>query len=600
MGRQRADMMRHPAVAAESGVVSDHENFARQCRTIAFVAAMAGPLRREQNGEKPAKHRETRMNAREANGSSPLRVKNGLGRRHVVTGGAAGLAAIATRSQPARSQTIAPSGKLTLAWHTNIATRWLDPQQHDGTASPDNFLMALHDGLIKNYRSELYDHSALAERHEFAEDGKTATFWLRSGTKFHDGTPVTPADVKWSFEHYRGAWNDALKSKTDAIELVDDHTVRFHFKEPFLDFPILFGTGNVCGAGWPVPANYYEKVGQSGFLRNPIGAGPYRLVSQEPGVKLEFEAFADYYRPVRTKQLTMVAVPEAATRVAMLERGEADIVYFIPGELIDRVKNNPKLRLAPVVSGNWWMEFPGFQNPANPFHDKRVREAISLAIDRKAMNDAECGGMGVVDGNWINDDVEYGMKWPEWKQDIPKAKQLMAEAGYANGLNVDWLTPVPNYYSRGERIVSQLQAIGIRARMQTMERGVFLKKMESGMREWPGTQIILNAARIGGTWSNWYDTMFRCGGFQSKDFFCVKELDDQYTKYLTSYDRAEREQLAQSIQRKILEEFYFVPVFRHAFVNAIGPRVVAKAWRDVFPTITSGYAYPWEDISVAS
>ena len=84
--------------------------------------------------------------------------------------------------------------------------------------------------------------------------------------------------------------------------MVDDRTVRFHFKEPFLDFPILLGTGNVCGAGWVVPAKYYEQVGQDGFLQKPIGAGPYKLVSQEPGVRLEFEAFDDYYRPVHIKQ----------------------------------------------------------------------------------------------------------------------------------------------------------------------------------------------------------------------------------------------------------------------------------------------------------
>ena len=99
-----------------------------------------------------------------------------------------------------------PAGKMVLAWHTNVAARWLDPQQHDGTASPDNFLMALHDGLIKNFRGDLYDHPALADRYEFAEDAKSATFFLRSGTKFHDGTAITPADVKWSYEHYRGAW----------------------------------------------------------------------------------------------------------------------------------------------------------------------------------------------------------------------------------------------------------------------------------------------------------------------------------------------------------------------------------------------------------
>ena len=263
-------------------------------------------------------------------------------------------------------QPVVPAGKLTLAWHTNIAARWLDPQQHDGTASPDNFLMALHDGLIKNFREQHYDHLALADKFDFAEDAKSATFRLRQGIKFHDGTPVTPADVKWSFEHYRGAWGEDLRDRTDAIELVDDRTVRFHFKEPFLDFPILMGTSNVCGAGWLVPAKYYEQVGQAGFLQKPIGAGPYKLVSQEPGVKLEFEAFEDYYRPVHIKKFTMVSVPEAATRVAMLERGEADIMYFVPGELIDRVKSNPKLRLAPVVSANWWLEFPGFQDPDEP------------------------------------------------------------------------------------------------------------------------------------------------------------------------------------------------------------------------------------------
>ena len=525
-----------------------------------------------------------------------ISIQTPLSRRGVLATGVAALAGLASRSNAA---TVVPQGRLTLAWHTNIAARWLDPQQHDGTASPDNFLMALHDGLIKNVRDELYDHPALAERYEFAEDAKSATFWLRPGTKFHDGSPVTTADVKWSCEHYRGAWGEVLRQKTAGIEAVDDKAVRFNFKEPFFDFPIMLGTANACGAGWVVPAQYYQKVGQAGFLQKPIGAGPYRLASQEPGVKLEFEAFPDYYRPVHIKQLTMVSVPEAATRVAMLERGEADIIYFVPGELIERVRNNPKIRLAPVVSGNWWLEFPGFQNPSNPFHDKRVRQAISLTVDRDAINQAECGGMGVVDGNWINDDVEYGLQWPKWPHDVAKARQLLVEAGYPDGFTVDWVTPTPNYYSRGERIVSQLQAIGIRSRLQVMERGVYLKKMQGGLREWPGVQIIFNATRIGGTWSSWYDTMFRCGGFNAKDFFCVKALDDQFSNYLASFDRDERKQLAEQIQRTILEEYYFVPVFRHAFINAIGPRLVMQKWQDVFPTITTGYCYPWEDLKLA-
>ena len=517
-----------------------------------------------------------------------------------MAGGAAALAQLgSTVIAPQAIAEVKPAGKMVLAWHTNIAARWLDPQQHDGTASPDNFLMAVHDALIKNFRDELYDHPALADRYEFAEDAKSATFSLRPGTKFHDGTAITPADVKWSYEHYRGAWGEVLKANTDGIEIVDDHTVRFHFKQPFLDFPILLGTANVCGAGWVVPAKYYEQVGQAGFLQKPIGAGPYKLVSQQQGVKLEFEAFADYYRPVHVKQFTMVSVPEAATRVAMLERGEADIMYFVPGELIDRVKGNPKLRLAPVVSGNWWLEFPGFQNPLNPFHDKRVREAISLAVDRDAINDAECGGMGVVDGNWINTDVEYGLEWPKWPHDVAKAKKLLAEAGYPNGFNVDWVTPAPNYYSRGERIVSQLQGIGIRSRLQVMERGVFLKKMQGGVKEWPGIQIVFNATRIGGRGRTGTTRCSAAGASIPRIFSASRTWTTSSRSTWTLHDRTERKNLAEQIQRSILENYYFVPVFRHAFVNAIGPRIVAQKWQDVFPTITSGYAYPWEDIKIA-
>src|ERR1041384_3313610 len=118
----------------------------------------------------------------------------------------------------------APHAKMTLAWHTNIATRWLDPQQHDGTATPDNFINAVHDALIKNFRDRKYDHPALAEHFEFPDDAHSATFRLRSGVKFHDGSPVTSEDVKWSYENYTGASAKLLHEKTKALTPVDERT----------------------------------------------------------------------------------------------------------------------------------------------------------------------------------------------------------------------------------------------------------------------------------------------------------------------------------------------------------------------------------------
>jgi ABC-type transport system substrate-binding protein len=419
---------------------------------------------------------------------------------------------------------------------------------------------------------------------------------LRPDLHFHDGSPVTPEDVKWSYENYRGAWAQVLHDRTDRIAIPDKRTVRIEFKGPFLDFPRLIGTSNVCGAAWVVPAKYVEKVGKDGFVAKPIGAGPYKLVNQEPGTRLDFEAFDGYYAPVHVKEFTILSAPDAATRVAMVERGEADIVYGLSGELVPRIQRSKTVMLAPVLSGNFWLWFPGFQDPKNPFHDQRVRQAVSLAIDRDAINQAECAGLGTVDGNWINDDVEYAIPWPKWEQNIEKAKTLLAEAGHPNGFQYDWLTPAPPYFSRGERVLSQLQAVGIRGRLQTLERGVYNKRRQSGMAEWPGINIVFSGARIGASWANWYESLFRCGGRLGADAVCVKDLDAKFERYTDSENSAERKQLAEEIQREILEKYYFVPVFRHAFMNAIGPRIDAKDWKDVFSTVTTGYAYPWEEI----
>lgn len=516
-------------------------------------------------------------------------------RRGLIAGTAGSILAQALRADPALADS---KDKFVLAWHVALAPRWLDPLEHDGAATPDNFLMALHDALIKNSGTALYDYPALAESYDFAKDAKSCTFKLRPGTKFHNGEPVTPEDVKFSYENYRGALSALLKSKTQGLEIVDRQTVRFHFNSPFLDFPLLVGSSNVCGAGWVVPAKHYQQVGPDAFKRKPIGAGPYKLVNQEAGVKLEMEAFADYYRPVHIKNFTIISVPEAATRLAMLERGEADIIYFVPGELLARVKSNSKLMLAPVLSGSFWLEFPGFQDPKNPFHDKRVREAVSLAIDRQAINDTEFTGLGRNGGNWINNDVQYAIEAPPFKHDIARAKQLLAEAGHPNGFNVDWLTPIPAFFPRAERIITNLQQVGIRTKMQVLERGVFLQRARQGLKQWPGTNIIMQAARIGGTWANWYDGFVKNGGNNVADRVNVPELDAKYATYVDATDPEERRKLAAQIQQSILDNYYLVPVIRQVFMNAIGPRIDAQKWEDVFPTITTGYAYPWENIKL--
>ena len=143
------------------------------------------------------------------------------------------------------------------------------------------------------------------------------------------------------------------------------------------------------------------------------------------------------------------------------------------------------------------------------------------------------------------------------------------------------------------------ETLGIRGKMQTLERAVYTKRREGGLKEWPGVNIILAGARIGASWANCYESELKCGGMLGADKYCVGDLDTKYDQYLKSDKPAEREALAEEIQRAILEKYYFFPVFRHAFMNAIGPRIKATKWQDVFPSYKStGYAYPWEDIEL--
>ena len=113
--------------------------------------------------------------------------------------------------------------------------------------------------------------------------------------KFHDGHPLTTADVKWTYENYKGLNFKIFRDKLDHIEIVDDRTIIFHFKEPFVDFLDLFN-GASNGIGWIVPKHYYEQVGKDGFKTRPIGAGPFKFVNQEVGVQMAFEAWEEYWR----------------------------------------------------------------------------------------------------------------------------------------------------------------------------------------------------------------------------------------------------------------------------------------------------------------
>src|SRR5687767_4475304 len=196
----------------------------------------------------------------------------------------------------------AAEGQMTWAIHVSLAPTWFDPAETPALLTPFMVLYALHDAVVKPMPGQAAAPS-LAESWSASKDGLSYEFVLRKNVRFHNGEPVTAEDVKFSFERYRGAASKTLKERVAAVEVVDPARVRFRFKSPWPDFMTFFGTPST-GSAWVVPKKYVEKVGDDGFKKAPIGAGPYKFVSFNPGVELVLEAFEQYWRkPPTVKRL---------------------------------------------------------------------------------------------------------------------------------------------------------------------------------------------------------------------------------------------------------------------------------------------------------
>src|SRR5262249_49395922 len=211
------------------------------------------------------------------------------------------------------------------------------------------------------------------------------------GLKFQKGDPLTTEDVKFSFERYKGAAATILHARVREVEIVDPLTVRFHLKEPWPDFMTFYGT-TASAAGLVLPKKYVTQVGDDGFKKHPIGAGPYKFVSHKPGIEVVLEAFPGYWRKVpAVKTWVMKSVPEWTTRAVMLKSGETDIAAVLDGPDAESVQKDPRLQIVPSKHASiFWLEFAEQWDLKSPWHDKRLRQAVNLALNRKAINDAAC------------------------------------------------------------------------------------------------------------------------------------------------------------------------------------------------------------------
>jgi peptide/nickel transport system substrate-binding protein len=504
-----------------------------------------------------------------------------LTRRSLIALSALGIVASAKNA-------VAADGQLTWGAHVSLAPTWFDPAETPGIATPFLLMYALHDAMVKPMPGNAAE-PCLAEKFKAAADGLSYEFTVRAGAMFHNGDPVTAEDVKFSFERYRGTSAQMMKERVAKVEAPDERTVRFALKAPWPDFLTFYSSAT--GAGWIVPKKYVEKVGEDGFKKAPIGAGPYRFVSFTPGVSLVLEAFDNYWRKKPTvKRLVFKVIPEEATRLAALKRGEVDIAYSIRGELAEELRATPGLTLKPVVlQAPFWVYFADQWDARSPWHDQRVREATRFAIDYKAISDALTLGFSPITNSMIPDGFEFYWKPPPATYNPEKAKRLLAEAGHAKGFDAGDYYCDSSYANLAEAVINYLQEAGIRVKLRPLERAAFFsgysqKKLKNLIQG--GSGAFGNAAT-------------RLAAFVVKDgAYCYgnyPDIDELFAQQESELDVAKRTETLHRIQQLVHEKSMYAPIWQLAFLNGVGKRVGESGFG-----LVKGNAYsaPYEDVTI--
>jgi peptide/nickel transport system substrate-binding protein len=517
--------------------------------------------------------------------------KNALGmtpseltRRKVLALSALGIVAGGSRAALGAS----PSGQLTWAVHFSLAPTWFDPAETPGMITPFLLMYALHDAMVKPMPGDA-TAPCLAQASKMAPDGLGYEFTVRAGAKFHDGSPVTAEDVKFSFERYRGTSAALMKERVAAVETPDAQTVRFVLKKPWPDFLTFYSSAT--GAGWIVPKKYVQQVGEDGFKKAPIGAGPYKFVSFTPGVELVLEAFDGYWRKVpAVKRLVFKVVPEEATRLAALKRGEVDIAYSIRGELAEELRKTPGLTMKPVViQGTFWLYFPDQWDAKSPWHDQRVREAARLALDYKSISEALTLGHSPITNSIIPDSFDFYWKAPPAVYDLAKAKKLLADAGFRNGFDAGDYYCDSSYANLAEAAINNLQEAGIRVKLRPLERAAFF----SAYAEKKLKNVIQGSSGAFGNAATRLEAFAVKGGAYA--YGAYPEIDALFAEQAVELDVAKRTKMLHGIQQMLHERSVYAPIWQLAFLNGQGKRVGESALG-----LIKGHAYsaPYEDVTI--
>ena len=465
----------------------------------------------------------------------------------------------------------------------------LDPHKTSGTGDPQVVQYQVFESLFREEQDGTVV-PALADSYEFNADGTVMTVYLRQDVFFHDGTQMTADDVEFSINRsmstgFNGVYVDAIQS----VEKVDDFTVNINLKYAYT--PIISCLSSLSTA--IVPKAYVEANGDDILARQPIGTGAYKFISWTSGTEVVFEAFEQYWRgEAAIKDLTFSVIADNNTSVIALETGEVDIDINLSNSSIPTIEANSDLKeySGPKAS----MMLFSFDNQKGVFSDPRMREAVYLCVDRQAIVDSCLGGRGEVTYACMLQMLdEYPDDFTVPERNVERAKELVAEAGYPDGVTVTAVTIDNNTYKNPTVMLQeQLKECGINLEIELMDRAAWNEQVITNTNYeitcWAIPVTTLDADFAA---SKFYGPLCNGGGNFSNCNYA--EIDELIEAGRVAEPGEERNEIYRQFCQEILNNYVVCPIYtstREIAANANLQGVATSATSHYFV-----YDYYWSE-----
>ena len=528
-----------------------------------------------------------------------------------------------TVSPPALAES--QKGTLVFAVET-LAAQTLDPIL-EGRPGNAIYQAAMYDSLVGFDVVKGGLGPGVAEKWELSQDGLTWTFRIRPGQKFHNGDPVTAHDAKFSLERQMAPQSLAAAAATlrkiiKSMEVPDDLTLLVHTDGPQIGLPASLSRA-VAPEGAIMPKKYIETIGEEEFRKKPIGSGPWKFVRSVPGDRIEFEA-VDYDHPrgkPHFKQLHILLVPEESTRVSMVRTGEAAIASIGPETMRSAKRGGLQVISVPgtmqALYQFWGAYRPEFKD--NPIANPKVREALSLAIDRKQIIEHVMNDQASVPypfAAFAYTEYFNAEKWRKWadkayRYDPAAAKKLLGAAGYPNGFELNFAnTALPGtqfMVDVGTAVADMWTKAGIKVNIKTYEWGSFAPLQRGDQGQIAGMASMYRTVgrpdmpwRYNGGFGSTSEQHL-LGDKENCPAEC-KEFDKIYAALLAERDAEKRTELTDRMVELVANTWIAVPIIEGMGYYAVNSKQVGQfaaipgrhELGDVFERIPLPEERPWK------